>query len=353
MTKKIKPASAEELVAAPLEEFSIELNQLQLSEWIGVRKGLDAIKKLTDVSNLVELQKIKETKGYRGLKAIGADGNIQTVSSFEQLCECLGMSDRHVNEQLLNLRTFGPEFLDYADKSLSYRDLRALRKLPENQHAALRELAKEKNTDALVEFVEKTIESHLAEKTALQEEIEARDATIENQGKNFDTLRNERDGLQYQVNTLTRTQVPGDGEFDARTFEVRQEAAALEYGARICMDDLETLFEQVLNEEADPHMQELRMRSVALAAGGALALAQALFEAVRRSMGDGMPVQPHGDLILSPEEKLRLDSGLTIIRENHKRAKAERVDEATRQAAAHQKGPGRRKGSKNKKGDGA
>ncbi len=163
-----------------------------------------------------------------------------------------------------------------------------------------------------------------------------------------DSARNERDTLQYQVNALTRTQVPGEGEFDARTFEVRQEAAALEYGARICMDDLETLFGQVLAEDADPHMQELRMRSVGLAVGGALARAQALFEAVRDSMGGAMPVQPHAELFLSEEEKFRLDAGLTIIRANHKRGKEQRQDEATRQAAAHQKGPGRKIGSKNK-----
>lgn len=339
------------VIAAAMENnTSAEVQQLQLSEWIGQRKFSAALQKLLTVSDLVELQKIKETKSYKGFKAIGADGNPLTVSSFSDLCGAIGCSEQHINEQLLNLRTFGPEFLEFADQSLGYRDMRALRKLPEDQHAALRELASAKNTDALVEFVEKTIESHLSEKTALQKEIGERNDAVVAARERADTYRNERDSLQRQVNTLTRTQKPGDGEFDARTFEVRQEAAALEYGARICMDDLETLFEQVLNEDAAPQMQELRMRSIGLAVGGALARAQALFEAVRLGMDGDMPVQPNGDLLLSAAEKQRLDAGLTIIRENHKRAKGERADEAVRQAAAHQKGPGRRIGSKNTNG---
>lgn len=168
-----------------------------------------------------------------------------------------------------------------------------------------------------------------------------------------DTFRNQAGTLQTQINILTRTQMPGDGEFDARTFEVRQECAALEYAARVPMDDLETLFEQLLKEQAEPQVQTLRMRSLGLAVGAVLARAQALFDLVRRGMEDDMPVQPHGDLLLSAEEKDRLDVGLTIIRQNHERKKGERKDEATRQAAAHQKGPGRRVGSKTRPKDGA
>jgi len=168
-----------------------------------------------------------------------------------------------------------------------------------------------------------------------------------------DTAKNQASALQHEVNILTRTQIPGDGEFDARTFEVRQECAALEYAARVPMDDLETLFEQLLKEEVSPQVQALRMRSLGLAAGGVLARAQALFDQVRRGMDDDMPVQPHGDLLLSAEEKGRLEAGLTIIRQNHERKKGERKDEATRQAAAHQKGPGRRVGSKTRPKDGA
>jgi hypothetical protein len=168
-----------------------------------------------------------------------------------------------------------------------------------------------------------------------------------------DTFKNQVGTLQREVNILTRTQIPGDGEFDARTFEVRQECAALEYAARVPMDDLETLFEQLLKEEVSPQVQALRMRSLGLAVGGVLARAQALFDQVRRGMDDDMPVQPHGDLLLSAEEKGRLEAGLTIIRQNHERKKGERKDEATRQAAAHQKGPGRRVGSKTRPKDGA
>lgn len=149
---------------------------------------------------------------------------------------------------------------------------------------------------------------------------------------------------------LNRTQIPGDGEFDARTYEVRQEAAALEYGARIHIDDLETLFEQLLNEDAAPQVQVLRLRCVGIAVGALYSRAQALFELLREGMDGDMPVKPHGDLFLSESEKDTLEAGLTIIRENHKRRKGERADEAMRQAAAHQKGPGRRIGSKNKKG---
>lgn len=192
------------------------------------------------------------------------------------------------------------------------------------------------------------LSAQMADETKREMERRIKDLQAER-----DTAKNQAAALQHEVNILTRTQIPGDGEFDARTFEVRQECAALEYAARVPMDDLETLFEQLLKEQAEPQVQTLRMRSLGLAVGAALARAQALFDLVRRGMEDDMPVQPHGDLLLSAEEKDRLDAGLTIIRQNHERKKGERKDEATRQAAAHQKGPGRRVGSKTRPKDGA
>ena len=57
--------SAGELVT--VTDSPKELNQLQLSEWIGQRKFSAALQKLLTVSDLVELQKIKETKSYKGV----------------------------------------------------------------------------------------------------------------------------------------------------------------------------------------------------------------------------------------------------------------------------------------------
>lgn len=169
---------------------------------------------------------------------------------------------------------------------------------------------------------------------------------------NYDTINNKKLALEDEVARLRpRTLTPGAAEFNARTFEVRHEAAALEYGARIHMDALDTLFVEVLEDVGvDAETETLRIKAVGLAAGAMLARALDLYERVKEGLGGEMPVKPHGDLMLSSDEKAMLQAGVMLLNSNFERGRETRKMVVDDEVNKHRTGPGRRKGSKNKTG---
>ncbi len=80
--------------------------------------------KLATIASLQLLKSIKERKIYK---------EIPTVETWENYCKSIGVSRRHIDEQLENLATLGEDFsATVATFGLSYRDLRALRKATKN-----------------------------------------------------------------------------------------------------------------------------------------------------------------------------------------------------------------------------
>ena len=90
-------------------------------EMAGQIKAVKMMSKFGDVTSLMWLKQVKESKIYRDLPGIG---------TWESYCNYLGI-DRHTADQdLLNLVAFGEEFLvTVADLQVGYRDLRKLRQL--------------------------------------------------------------------------------------------------------------------------------------------------------------------------------------------------------------------------------
>jgi len=90
-------------------------------EIAGRVQALDFVKKVLTVGTLVQLAKIKKSKAYKDLPGIG---------TWDNYCEYLGFSRQKVDMDLLNLATFGEEFLaNVSSFDLGYRELRKLRRL--------------------------------------------------------------------------------------------------------------------------------------------------------------------------------------------------------------------------------
>ena len=90
-------------------------------QMIGQIKAADMFGKFANVSSLVWLQQVKESKIYRDLSGLG---------TWEDFCKYIGLSRQKVDLDLQNLATFGEEFLlTVSDLSVGYRDLRKLRQL--------------------------------------------------------------------------------------------------------------------------------------------------------------------------------------------------------------------------------
>ncbi|MBI5550712.1 MAG: hypothetical protein HY911_04330 [Desulfobacterales bacterium] len=93
----------------------------QCHEVIGRIQGLEMVSKFADVSNLMWLKGVKEQKIYRDLPNIG---------TWDKFCDYIGISRQKVDEDLLNLRAFGEDFLTTVSKlRVGYRELRKLRQL--------------------------------------------------------------------------------------------------------------------------------------------------------------------------------------------------------------------------------
>lgn len=91
----------------------------QVNQVIGRVQANHLMAKFADVSSLIWLKQIKESKLYRDVPGIG---------SWESFCNCAGVSRQHVDEQLQNLNVLGEEFLLTCQQfSVGYRELRKLR----------------------------------------------------------------------------------------------------------------------------------------------------------------------------------------------------------------------------------
>lgn len=98
-----------------------ELLIAQSYELAGQIKAVKMISKFGDVTSLMWLKQVKESKIYRDLPGIG---------TWDKYCEYVGV-DRHTTDQnLLNLNVFGEAFIGVVSNlRVGYRELRQLRQL--------------------------------------------------------------------------------------------------------------------------------------------------------------------------------------------------------------------------------
>jgi hypothetical protein len=103
------------------EQAERERRIAECHQVIGRIQGVKMVSDFGNVAGLVWLREVRETKLYRDLPGVG---------TWEKFCESVGISRRKVEEDLLNLETFGEEFLgNVAGFRVGYRDLRRLRQL--------------------------------------------------------------------------------------------------------------------------------------------------------------------------------------------------------------------------------
>ncbi len=88
---------------------------------IGRVQANQLMAKFGNVASLVYLKQVKDSKIYKDLPGIG---------TWDLFCESIGLARRTVDEDLLNLSTFGEDFLETCCQlQVGYRDLKKLRKI--------------------------------------------------------------------------------------------------------------------------------------------------------------------------------------------------------------------------------
>lgn len=147
---------------------------------------------IADFSRTVRISKlafVKENKLFRGLAGSKLPNGSEFSGTWEEFCGLLGISVDKADMDIANLRTFGEEALESMSRmGIGYRELRQYRRLPEDGHQALIEVAKTGDKEALLDLAEELIAKQSAEKVKLQKKVEEAEAVAEDRQARIATL---------------------------------------------------------------------------------------------------------------------------------------------------------------------
>ena len=219
--------SAVSLVAKQMTQ-----DKAQAHELIGMIKAFDFTQKLVTVTTLKAINEIKQSKQYKGLDIYNPQGKLVTVTTFRDFCEALGFSVEKIDQDLLNLNTLGESFLETSQRlGLGYRDLRKLRKLPEDARAEIvdAEFSESADKEELLEKIEELTAKHAQEKQILEGQLkqshanyEAQSKVLKNKNDRINQLDIELEKKKNHINTLSPDEKGG---------LLRKETSQLAYNA--------------------------------------------------------------------------------------------------------------------------
>jgi hypothetical protein len=207
-------------------------DKAQAHELIGMIKAFDFTQKLVTVTTLKLLNQVKESKNYKGLTLSDKEGKLVTVTTWEDFCTTLGFSREQMDENLRNLNTFGENFLETSQRlGLGYREMRKLRKLPEDARAEIvdADFSESADKEELLEKIEELTAKHTQEKQILEGQLkqshanyEAQSKVLKNKNDRINQLDIELEKKKNHINTLSPDEKGG---------LLRKETSQLSYNA--------------------------------------------------------------------------------------------------------------------------
>ncbi|MFP5473085.1 MAG: hypothetical protein ACLGJD_05545 [Gammaproteobacteria bacterium] len=193
-----------------------------------------------------KLATVKENKLYQQLKGMRAPNGLVLSGTWVEFCGLLGMSDEKANQDIANVRAFGEQALEQMQRAgIGYRELRQFRRLPDDERAALTELAAAGDKDALLDLAESIIAKHSKEKLALQEDAEELRRQQTKLVVERDTVIAERDGLAKKLRRRERDAEDHEGT-PLVVADMRAEGAALLKKAELALGGLYPLGVEVV-----------------------------------------------------------------------------------------------------------
>lgn len=203
-----------------------------VNQLLGHAQMAGALEAFSRTVRIAKLALVKEKKLYRALGGGKSPHGAQVLSgTWAEFCGLLGRSVDQVDRDIANVRAFGEEALDSMSRmGIGYREFR---QLPQDQQAALIEVAKAGDKEAFVELAEEFIAKHAREKDALERRLEAVSADYSAQGVLMAKRSGELDGAR-QALERSRQQVqtmPADEVAKA----LRAEVAAIAFEAECCV----------------------------------------------------------------------------------------------------------------------
>lgn len=178
-----------------------QINQIQTSELVGAMRMADVQGKFAAVARTKILKEIKESENFMGAMLAGPNGGLVECKSWKQFVE-LTQSESldKIDEDIRNLSVFGDGFMEASNRmGLGYRQLRMLRKLPEEDRQAV---AAEVETnlgdkDAVLALIDGLTERHAKEKGRLEAELQKKEKELERKTRHVDAI------VKAETETLT------------------------------------------------------------------------------------------------------------------------------------------------------
>lgn len=158
-----------------LEKINIqgEISLQELFQGLGRYEASTVFSKIANVLGISQLRAIKESKAYRQLKGVKSSDGHEFSGTWADVATLLGVSVSKLDEDLGMAETFGEEaFRSMQSIGIGYRDLRQLRKLPDDSQKAVIEAAENGEKDKVLELVEDLVSRQQREKARIEAEKE-------------------------------------------------------------------------------------------------------------------------------------------------------------------------------------
>lgn len=222
-----------------------------VNQILGQAQMADAIGNFSLTVGTSKLAYVKESKAYKSLRGMKLPTSGILTGTWEEFCELLGRSRSKVDEDIDNLRTFGPETLDALSRiGAGYRDLRRLRALPEDSQNALIEVAKSGDKEQLLELAEDLIAREEAAKKKIADERDKAINQYEAREKVVKATQEQITSLKEKLARIPREKPDEKGK--AMTIEVAVFAADAAGAVRQLVTGIETLLKHAADNEIDP-----------------------------------------------------------------------------------------------------
>ena len=193
-------------IAQDMNEERDLLNQL-----LGQAQMAESFAKFSLTVSTSTLAFVKENKLYRALQGKRTADGQQFSGTWDDFCSLLGRSRQQVDEDIANLRCLGEEALDSMSRmGIGYREMRQYRRLPEDQQAALIEVAKTGDKDAFIDLAEEIIAKHATEKAELTKKLEDTQADYEALDKFAADTSAEKKALKLELERNQLRTLPWD-----------------------------------------------------------------------------------------------------------------------------------------------
>ena len=199
-----------------------------INQRIGRRSMSHMVRSLLTVSDILDLQNIKESKQYKGFVHFDGEKPL-TISTWTEYCDLVeGRSHQAIDLDIFNLKQFGEELFDSMRAvGIGPGKMREIRRLPDDARAALIEIAKGGNPDEFIDYAEELIAQHAAEKAKSNEDNQELAADLDATRQILDQEKTSHQQTKLDLNKAKRRiQTLGA---DEAAKELRQEVSAIAY----------------------------------------------------------------------------------------------------------------------------